>query len=201
VLVFAGRAGRRVEIELRNWPVRKYPAMLQWDLRDSSMAKMRSGAIPYAETETITFTPARDGVYLLGLTAGRGWYSLISANVPVGLHAGTRLSFINGVERLYFHVPTKDQFHVEAGGSGLETVRVNVYGPSGRQVATGQTTPERTRVRIGVGAGKGAAGIWSLEITKADEGKLEDNWIRLDAKLPPVLSPSREQVFTLAPVR
>ncbi len=37
--------------------------------------------------------------------------------------------------------------------------------------------------------------VWSLELARADTGVLEDSTIRLDPKLPPVLSLVPEEVF------
>jgi len=46
----------------------------------------------------------------------------------------------------------------------------------------------------------GRAGqTWSLAVTKADVGILEDNLLTLPEPLPPVVSLLPEQVFALAP--
>jgi hypothetical protein len=76
-----------------------------------------------------------------------------------------------------------------------ETVRVNVFNPEGSQVATGQTTLEEETVKIQISAGDNSDGIWSLELTRADDGALEDYSIILDPKIPPVLSLNPGHVF------
>ena len=73
-------------------------------------------------------------------------------------------------------------------------VRLNVFAPDGRQVATSQTT-QQTQVDLQVPVGDDADSVWSLELTRADIGPLEDSTIRLDPKLPPVLSLTPEEVF------
>jgi hypothetical protein len=42
-----------------------------------------------------------------------------------------------------------------------------------------------------------ADAVWSLELTPADTGVLEDGTIQLDPKLPPVLSLAPDDVFRL----
>jgi hypothetical protein len=74
-------------------------------------------------------------------------------------------------------------------------VRVDVLGPNGEQVGTGQTTPAEQSLEVSVQTGDHAGQVWSLQVTRADEGTLEDNSTRLDPKLPPVLSLTPEHVF------
>jgi len=202
MILLACRAGLPVEIVLRNHPVGNYRSMLVWELRSPQLEKIAKGMIPHDQKGTVRFTPAVDGIYLLGASAGSCAYSVISSNVPVGLYAGSPLSLIRGAKRLYFKVPANvDQFTLNIRGAGGETVRVNVFAPDEKQVATGQTTLADMAAKIEVSTRDQAGKVWSLAITKADEGTLEDNSIRLDAKLPPVLSLSPDQVFDLAPVQ
>lgn len=196
LLLIAAEAGHPVEITLENHPVARYRSSLFWEVRDASLKTVASGMIPHGGNGLARFTPGTDGIYLLGATSGGCAYSVISSNVPVGLYAGKKLSFIHGVERLYFRVPEGiRRFAISIRGSGGETVRLNVYDPSGSKVATCQTTLKRERAEIKVDAGDRAGKVWSLQLTKADEGVLEDHSIRLDLKLPPVLSLTPEHVF------
>lgn len=198
LLLAAGRAGQPVELVLQNHPVASYKSLLAWELRDSKMAKVASGTIPHRNMGTVSFTPESDGVYLLGISAGSCAYSVVSSTVPVGIYAGDGVSLIYGAERLYFEVPDGVQeFTLTAQGSGTETVRVNVFDPEGHKVATGQTTPEQETVKIRVSAGQHADDAWSMELTRADEGVLEDHSIRLDPRLPPVLSLACKHVFDM----
>jgi len=71
---------------------------------------------------------------------------------------------------------------------------LNVFAPDGRQVATGQTT-QQSQVEVKVPVADAADAVWSLELARADTGVLEDCTIRLDPKLPPVLSLAPEEVF------
>ena len=63
-------------------------------------------------------------------------------------------------------------------------------------VATGQTT-EAARVAIAVTVGDGAGGVWSVILREADSGSFEDNSIRLDNRVSPILSLSSEHVFRM----
>ena len=200
LFVLAVKGGQPVEVVLRNQPVADYQSLLAWDLRDTALAKIDSGMIPHGEAGTVAFTPDADGVYLLGASAGSCAYSVVSANVPVGLLASPSLSLIYGAEQLHFRVPDGvEEFTLTAKGAGAETVRVNVLDPDGNEVATAQTGPGNDRLQLSVATGGRAGQIWSLAVTKADTGVLEDNWITLDPKLPPTLSLTPEHVFGLAP--
>jgi hypothetical protein len=200
LLLVAGRKGQPFEIVLQNHPVASYKSFLAWELQNMDMIKVASGAIQYGQSGEVNFTPEYDGVYLLGVTAGQCAYSIVSSNIPVGLYAADRLSFIHAVNRIYFSVPDGvEQFAVTARGSGAETVRVNVLSPEGNQVTTGQTTLKDETVRIQVSAGEYSGDTWSLELTRADEGVLEDHSISLDPKLPPILSLSPKHVFGARP--
>jgi hypothetical protein len=200
IMLIAASADSNLELVLRNKPVGRYHAPLVWNLRRPNRTTLAFGSIPHGETGTVAFRSDRDGIYLLGVSAGRGAYSVIRSNAPIGLYAGDKLAFISGAKRLYFQVPNglKD-FTLEAKGWRVETVRVNVYDPDQERVATGQTTPRRPMAIIRVPVGDRPTGTWSLEITQADEGVLEDNSIKLGPNLPPVLSFLPQHVFGFAP--
>jgi len=192
------KAGQPVEVLLRNHPVAKYRSLLVWELRDSKAAKLSTGTIAHDQEGVVAFTPDKDGIYLLGASAGSCAYSVLKSNVPVGLYADRGLSLIYGAKRLYFNVPGGlPAFTLSVQGYGGETVRLNVLNPSDELVATAQTKVLNSRAAVKVPVGGFGGQTWSLEITRADEGTLEDNRVRLGPKLPPTLSLIREQVFEL----
>ena len=197
LLPLAAKRNQPVEIGLRNVPVGRYESSLVWDLRNTSLEKITSGAIPHNQQGTVRFTPDADGIYLLGLSAGSCAYSVTNANVPMGILTADGASLIYVADRMYFHVP-KDvkEFKITGTGWGAETVRVNVLNPKGEQVATGQTTLGNATVEIKVSAGGEAGQTWSLVTAKADQGVIEDYSIRFSANVPPVLSFTPNQVFT-----
>jgi hypothetical protein len=196
VLLLACKAGRRVELTLRAVPIARYRSPLVWELRDPKLGKVAGGTIPHGETRPVVFTPESDGIYLLAATAGSCAYAVVRSTAPVGLHAAAGLSLIHGARRLYFRVPAGVKgFALTVRGSGAETVRANIYDAQGKQAATGQTSPSEETVRIQVAAGDRAGGVWSVALTRADEGVLEDCSITLDPRLPAALSLSSEEVF------
>jgi len=198
MLLLACKANQPVEIVLRNWPVAKYVSLLVWDLRDPTMSKITSNTIPHNEAGTVTFEPKADGIYFLGVSAGSCAYSIAKSNVPVGVYAAEGMKLIYGAKRLYFKVPRYvHEFTLKARGYGAETVRVNVFDPTGRKVATAQTTPTQGVLKIKVSSQEQQGEIWSLQITRATEGVLEDSTITLGPKLPPTLSFVPEHVFDL----
>ena len=195
MLVIAARAGQKVEVVLQNVPIAKYVSLLAWDLRDSKN-KLASGTIPHGDKGKVEFTAGNDGVYLLGVSAGTCAYSVVSSNVSLGLFAGEKLSMIYGAKRLFFYVPEGiEQFELVAMGSGAETVRINVYDQEGQLSASAQTSARQSSIRLKVPVKRNAGKTWSLELTRADEGVLEDCSIILDKKLAPVLSLLPDQVF------
>lgn len=194
LIVLAATAGTPAEVLLQDVPVGAYDNALLWELRDPSMKTLLSGTIPHGTNREVRFTPETEGLYFLALTSGSCAYSITSTNTPAGLYAAEGLSLIQGVGRLYFYVPPKTgAFTLSIKGQGGETARLNVFDPAGNPIATVQTSTKQQTAKATVTPGDG--GAYSLEVTKADEGVLEDYTITLDAKLPPTLSPLAEQVF------
>ncbi len=196
VLLIAGQRGKPVALVLKNRPVARYECTLTWRLRSLDQSELDSGTIPHNGTGTVAFTPKEDGLFLLGITAEACAYSVLSTNAPFGILAADGASFIYGAERLYFHVPAGLlRFTIRFRGSGAETVRVDVYRTDGTLAASGQTSLEEANDMVTVVTGNQTGGVWSLSISQAETGVLDDNRIYLDRKLPPTLSLSSELVF------
>jgi hypothetical protein len=160
------------------------------------MVPVAQGNIGRGETGEIAFLPKEDGLHLLLLRAGGNAFSLVRSNVPVGAYAGDYMNVIRKAPRLYFHVPAKtNRFQVAVSGAGAETARLNVYDPQGKLAATAQTTPSQSKAALTVQAAESAGGAWSLEVTRADEGTLEDAGVKLDGNVARVLSLVPEHVF------
>jgi len=198
ILLVAGKAGHPIELVLQNQPVAQYKAPLWWGIWSPSMTRIDFGMIPYRKTATVKFTPENDGIYLLGAWAGNCAYSVVSSNTPVGLYTGNGLSLIYGAKRLYFKVPSStEQFTLVVKGSKAETVRLKVLNPESNQVAEEQTTSKKNEAMISVSASGYDGQTWSLQLTQADEGVLEDSVVKLGPGLPPVLSLTPEHVFDI----
>ncbi|MCP4641072.1 MAG: hypothetical protein GY851_11590, partial [bacterium] len=131
--------------------------------------------------------------------AGPCTYSVAASNMPVGFFAGHGLGMIRGAKRLYFRVPeaVKD-FVISTKGAGGETVRINLFNPDDKQVATAQTTPSSTSATVKVASGDHAGATWAVEVTKADQGAFEDNALTLSPNLPRIVSLHPSHVFGLA---
>lgn len=208
LLMLACKKGQPVAVKLAHHPLTKHRTMLAWEIRNpvgdkNGAEKIAFGTFPYAKKGTVEFTPEKDGIYLLGASAGHCCWSVESSNVPLGMYAHEKLGLMRGAERLYFHVPAAlKQFTITIRGSGAETVRANIFDPDGKQVATAQTIPDQRGITIRVSTGKQdvnkTGSVWSLQTTQADKGWLEDNSIRLDARLSPTLSFIEDQVFKMA---
>ena len=181
---------------LKHEPVAKYVSELTWELRGPDLVKVASGTIPQNESGTVSFTPDKDGLYVLAVTAGSCAYSIVSSTVPLAVYAGDKASFIGAAPKLYFCVPKEtEEFAIQVHSAGQETVRVNVFDTKNEQVATGQTAPGNSGIEVRVPRAGRPGGVWSLETARADEGVLEDYSLGLDAKLLPCLSFAPQHVF------
>ncbi len=195
VLLVAAEAGRPVHIELAYQQVGSYTADLNWHVKTPQGKDLASGTIPQGGHGTATFIPPTDGVYPVLVSAGSCAFSVLGSDVPVALYAD-ELAIIGGAKRLYFKVPRGlRQFTLSIRTGGEETARLSVYGPGGTLVATGQTTPKSHALKMTVSAGQHAGEVWSLSLTKADEGVLEDVRLTMGPELPPALSLSPDCVF------
>ncbi|MGI5817088.1 MAG: hypothetical protein ACOX9R_03205 [Armatimonadota bacterium] len=205
VMLLAAEAGRPVAITMRHFSLGSQPIALRWEARDRDLVSIASGAVSPGTEAQITFTPQTDGLHIVTLTAGGSAYAVVGANVPLGLSAvqGLRLIFLNDEDRaaripLHFHVPEGlEEFTITIAGEGPETVRVDVQSPGGDVAATGQSTLAQTRIDVPVTVAGHGAGVWSVVIREAEEGTLEDTWIRLDPRVSPVISLTPEAVFSI----
>ncbi|MGI5819579.1 MAG: hypothetical protein ACOX9R_15925 [Armatimonadota bacterium] len=197
LLLVAAEAGREVAIALQFDQVGAGTDRLQWEISDGEGTLLASDRGEEGEDATVRFTPERDGLHYVLVSASRSRYAVLSSNAPLGLYAGARLHTMMGAERLYFHVPEgTERFTVLGeGSSARETIRVNVYAPDGEFVATAQSDEEDLEAPVTVEPGDAAGATWTLEISRADVGILEDNHLTLEAPLPPVVSLSEEHVF------
>ncbi|MCD6360034.1 MAG: hypothetical protein J7M38_04155 [Armatimonadetes bacterium] len=199
LLLVAAKPGRQVEIVLRNYKLGAYTDPLVWDLRDIEMNQLDSGQIGLQEEGTVKFTAGDNGIYVLGVAAGRNMFALVSSNTPVAILADQRVHTVSHTGRLYFAVPEGiKRFTLKVRGGGGETARLNIYDPDDELAATCQTTPDTNQAEAQVTVGDAAGRIWSLEITRADEGALEDAKIYLDPALPPAFSLDPAHVFGAA---
>ena len=192
----ATEAGQPVAIELEFGQVGPGADRVSWEVTDQEGTAVASGQGEAGANETVAFTPPHDGLYYLLMSAGGSKYAFAGANTPVGLYA-TRLHTIGGAERLYFRVPENaEQISILGeGSSGHETIRVDLYDPEGAAVASAQSTEADTAAPIDLPVTAGAGAVWSLAITRADVGILEDNSVTLNEPLPPVLSLIPEHAF------
>jgi hypothetical protein len=160
------------------------------------MKELAKGSIPPDLAGEVRYTPGVSAVHLLGVSAGGGSYSVVAANVPVGLYAGDGLGLIFGAERLYFHVPPGvTKFSLGAKGQQVENVKLQVFDPSDKLVAEGQTTQKQNAITLSVPAGDGAGKVWGLCVSKPDEGVLEDSTLSVGKGLAPIFSLRPDEVF------
>lgn len=195
LLLISARADQPVEMTVEAYQVGPTPGDIQWEAHDLTWEELATGTVPFGAPGAISFTVPADGIYAIVIHAAGSAYSVLSANVPVGVLA-SNAAIIGAAERLYFSVPAGiTEFQVRGRSFGAETMRLKVYDPNGEMVATGQTTPTVEQVTVEVMAGEGAGQTWAVEVTRADEGVLEDVRLSLGEGLPPVFAFVPEHVF------
>ncbi len=188
--------GRTAHVALRHHPVGKYESVLRWTFRNPAGAEISRGEVAQGETGTASLEAPETGLFLLGVDAGPCAWSVVAADVSVGVLAVEPVHLIGGPFRLYFRPPPGvRRFTVSFAGSGAETVRVRLRRPDGGVVADAQTTIRKNRDAVTAEAAPDVPGAWCIETGRADEGVIEDNTLRLDPKLVPVLSLAPDQLF------
>jgi len=200
VLVVAGKAGKPVSVTLAFEGVNDWQESISWKAIGPEGFGLGEGAGAKQADANVGFVPEKNGIHFLIASAGSCCWHPLRTNAPIGLYAGQKLHTMHGAGKLYFSVPANvPSFTVKAkGASQRETVRVNVFDPANRLVASGQTSADQREKDIAVSAAGQAGAVWSLCITAADTGILEDNYVTLPPPLPPVLSLLPEHVFTAA---
>ncbi|MEA3400505.1 MAG: hypothetical protein U9R79_04595 [Armatimonadota bacterium] len=200
LMVVACEAGRPVEIELRLGQIGEGSDRITWEAttRDGTLVASEKGGA--GEDVTVRFTPEQDGIHYLLASASSSRYAPLRSTAPLGLYAA-RLHIMSGAERLYFRVPEGvEEFTILAeGSSGHETVRVEVYAADGELAAAAESNAEDTEAPVEVQALGHHGETWSLALTRADVGILEDLYLTLPDPLPPVVSLSPEHVFGIRP--
>jgi len=197
VLVVAGQAGQPTEITLGFHAVNNGKGPIVWQALDRDGNDLASGVGPKSGDAKLVVPPQRERIFFVLASAGRSCWQVTGANCPVGLYAGTDLHTMHGAKQLFFRVPEGvEEFSIAGKGSSTrETVRVSVTNPKGETVATGESDGRKLEVTLAVATGKGAGATWSLAISKAQEGILEDSMVRLPEPLPPVLSLHPDWIF------
>ncbi len=195
LLLINARADQPVEIAAESYQIGPTLGDIQWEAYDLTWEQLGSGTIPAGTPGSMSFEVAADGIYAIVMHAAGSSYTLLSANVPVGIVA-KNTAIIGAAERLYFSVPAgTETFSITGRSFGAETMRLNVYDPSGELVTTGQTTPAVEVMALEVQPGEAVGDVWAVEIARADEGVLEDVRVSLGAGLPTIFALVPEHVF------
>ncbi|MHB8996316.1 MAG: hypothetical protein ACYC63_13815 [Armatimonadota bacterium] len=198
MLLVAGRKGTPVNVVVQYFQVGKVKSEIEYRITSSEFQTLAEGTLPPDKAGKISFNPPADGIYAVAVSAGGSAYSIVSADAPLAIYAKDGMSVIYGADRLYFHVPAGlDKFALRAKTMGAETIKLTVYDPQGKEIAAGETTPTKGEVEVTAAVGDQGGKTWSVSLSKAAEGVLEDASLRLDPKLPPTVSLTAEQVLRL----
>lgn len=198
-LFILGKAGEPVTVRVTNLQLANYKPGTQWAVFAPDGKQISEGHMKVRESQDVTFTPERDGVYLLLAQSGQNSHSLV-------LLTGQRYAFIasdkqkltvNGqFGRMYFYVPKgATKFSVFAKADGQAAGRggkLTVYGPDGKPVAhlEGDLGSE-TEMPVTVPAGADGR-VWCLEVVDLTN----DLIVRLSGAVSPYLTPDATKVLT-----
>ena len=197
VLVVAAEIGKPVEVTLGYRPVREGREAISWRVTDLKANHIAEGAGEKGSEATVRIPSASaELLFVIASAGGSCWYPA-RTTVPLGLFAGARLHTMYGAERLYFSTPNDvNEVTIAAKGASLrETVRVDVLAPDGAERATAQSDGSRQDATVKLTVDTPGKQPWSLRISKAEEGILEDSTLTLPPPLPPVVSLIPEHVF------
>ena len=200
-LAVAATAGEAIEIGLQHVPVGRYPDILNWRVQTPANELLAEGSVPFGKRGVLRVVPKKTGMYLVALSAGACAYSVQSTNVPATL-VSTRggMSFIYAVDQLYFHVPAgAKNFQLHLRTAGVETARVDLFGPDGKAMGMVETDLDTPRRSYKATVPTGGAGVWSMKIGKASRGVLEDVRIYLKGDVAPFVSFTPDLVFKQRP--
>lgn len=197
MLLVEGRAGEPVTLELMHNPLGKQWSRIFYVVHGPDGVRLAGGSMK-ERSGRVRFTPETDGLHLVGVSAGDwgGAWRIVSANAPVGIYWPERLHTIHGATRLFFRVPEDlEVVRLRVTGRSPETVKGVLRNPEGEVVSTAQTGGDVAAVTLTADA---VRGVWSVQLTEADTGTLEDSSLYRQEGLPPVLSLSPEHVFQSA---
>ncbi len=194
LLLVSCRKGMPVQIGLQRLQVGNYAGEVTWEVKDPDWSPVANGSVAGKETGHVAFAPAKDGLYLLMLSAGSCACRILSTNAPLGILAEGGVNTIAGAKRLYVAAPAKgSEFCVAVSTSGAETVRLTLYRPDGTAAESAQTTLAEHEAKVCVKAWEPGQ-AWSFELGKADAGVLEDVRVRLGQGMLPLLALGPGQV-------
>ena len=205
-LVFEGEAGRAVTIEVQSIPKGGfiYGDDVTVEVIDPSSERVLRRLIPLGETEAIEYEVTADGTH--AVRVGSGW-NLVRAQItgaPWALVAWQNVPVnISGkMDPLFFKVPedvADFRFTLSASVTG-EGAELTILDPDGGVVVS-EVGDYDTLETIDVAVPEGAdGGIWELRITdpEAEGLALDDVQFYLRGRVPPFLSPNRDDVEVFA---
>ncbi len=198
-LFILGKAGEAATVKVTNLQLANCRPGTQWAVVGPDGKVLSEGHMKVRESQDVTFTPDRDGTYVLVAQSGQNSHSLV---VTTGQHhaflaGGKQKLTVNGqFGRMYFHVPAGvARFSIFAKAEGQAAGRggkLTVTGPDGKQAAhiEGDLGSE-TEMAVTVPAGMDGR-VWCLEALDLSN----DLTVRLTGAVSPYLTPDPTKVLT-----
>lgn len=197
-LVFEGRAGESVTIEIESVPKAGfvYADDVIVEVIDPASERALREIVPLGETASIEYQAAIDGTHAVRVSTG---WNVVRAGItgaPWALVAwkDVPVDICGAVDPLYFRVPEGvEEFAIELSASVVgEGAELTVYDPDGEVVfneADDFVTLRRITIEVPPGA---ADAVWLMTITDPEvEGLyLDDVQFYLSGRVPPFLSPN-----------
>ena len=198
-LAIVCRPGEPVKLKVTNLQLASYTPGTQWAVVGPDGKRLREGRMKVKESQEISFTPERDGTYLLVADSGQNSYAVqVLSSQPYGLFA-TRKHYVrvNGqFGRMYFYVPQVEKFSLLVKAEGQAAGRggkLTVYGPDGQAAAHLEgDLGSQTELAVNVPAAQQGR-VWCLSA----EDVTNDLTVSLSDNVPGYFSPDPARVVTV----
>jgi len=205
-LVFDGHAGETITIDLESIPKASYlyGDDLLVEVIDPASERPLRELVPVSSTVSLEYPVTMDGTHAVRLASGQNTVRAQIAGAPWALVAwkNVPINISGAMSPLFFKVPAEiEEFSISLSASVTgEAAEVTILGPDGDVVLNevgDYDTPETLTVAVPEGADDA---VWELWITDpADDGlNLDDVQLYLAGRVPPFLSPNRDDVEVFA---
>lgn len=143
----------------------------------------------------INFKTPKTGVHLLKINVGRCMFRIESSNTPIAALDTSGFNTFLQTDPLYFYIGnTSEKLVILGDGEGKEIFRIIVESPEGKKLRA-DTTIVRNNFQLEVKPSELNTGIWSLSVSEADKGKLEDAYFNFVGLRDTCLAYKPEWVF------
>lgn len=197
VVAFYARAGEEIRFTVHALQIGNYRYVTSYVLFSPSGEVIAQKQIPPKQSQEVKVTATEEGVYALVALCHANAFAVSTQHRYFGyIVSGRGLSIVSHARRLFFYVPKgmrRFKLHVSPGG-GVEHCDLEIYNPNGSVMKRIALASGAIEVTVPEGQdGK----CWSFKLLPPSKKGFvfEDVTVHLNAKIPPILSPSPEALI------